>query len=135
MGKTAFSGPAFGAKATLAGYTLVSAASSGAVAGTIVPPGEDWYATEITFYRSSTGLSTFAVSLLDDSTVVGSVASTAGTAGGWLARFTPDSGEYQGVKIASGSLVEFSHNSTQTGVVAVTLSGYRRWIPSTTYTD
>lgn len=135
MGKTAFSGPAFGSKATLMDYTLVSAASSGAVAGTIVPPGEDWYATNLSFYRTSTGLSTFAVSVLDDSTVIGTAAATAGTAGGWISNFTPDSGEYQGVKIASGSTVTFAHNSTQTGVVAVVLSGYRRWIPSTTYTE
>jgi hypothetical protein len=135
MGKTSMSGPVFGAKATLMDYTLVSAASSGAVAGTIVPPGEDWYATDLSFYRASTGLSTFAVSLVDDSTVLATVMSTAGTAGGWLGSLTPDSGEYQGVKIASGSVVTFSHNSTQTGAVTTVLSGYRRWIPSTSYTE
>lgn len=135
MGKTAFSGPAFGAKATLVSYSVATAASSGAVAGVVVPPGEDWYATDFSFYRPSTGLSTFAASVLDDSTVLVTLASTAGGAGGWSASFTPDSGEYQGVKIASGSTVTFAHNSTQTGTVTGVLSGYRRWIPSTSYTE
>lgn len=140
MGKTAFSGPVFGAKASLfaAGPFSASTGSSAIFAATIVPPGEDWYVTNLALYRNSTGSTDFTVSVQANSTTLGSV-NVGGSSiiSNTISNFTPDSGEYQGIKIASGSTVTLSHSS-HAGPNAnfnVVLSGYRRWIPSTTYTE
>lgn len=140
MGKTAFSGPAFGAKATLfsAGPVAASTGSSAIFAGAIVPAGEDWYPTEVSLHRTSTGSTNLAISVHDDSTLVGSVTvGGSSIAASGITRFTADSGEYQGIRIASGSTVTFSHSSHAgpNAGLTVVLSGYRRWIPSTTYTE
>ncbi len=140
MGKTAFSGPLFGAKETLisVGPLAASTGSSAIFAGTVVPPGEDWYATGLSFYRTSTGSSDLAISLHDDSTLVGSLTvGGSSAAGGFRTSFTPDSGEYQGIKIASGSTVTLSHSSHAgpNASLTVLVNGFRRWIPSTTYTE
>jgi hypothetical protein len=140
MGKSAFSGPVFGAKATLFSVGPVSAStgSSAVFAGAIVPPGEDWYATNLSLYRNSTGSTDFTISVQDDSTTIGS-ANVGGSsvAASGISNFSPDSGEYQGIKIASGSTVTFSHSSHAgpNANVTVVLSGYRRWTPSTTYRE
>lgn len=140
MGKTAFSGPVFGAKQTL--YSAAFAASTGSsfvLGGTVVPSGEDWYATELALYRGSTGSSGFTVELLDDSSLVTSVNATIpGSSGGSTIAFgnivvvTADAGEYEGTKILSGSVISFRHSSHAGPNVGcgITLSGYRRWIPS-----
>lgn len=141
MGKSAWSGPVFGAKATLisAGPVAASTGSSAIFYGVTVPAGEDWYATDLSLYRNSTGSSNLAISVHDDSTLVGSltVGGSTVTAAANSTRFTPDSGEYQGIRIASGSVVTLSHSSHAgpNANLCVVLSGYRRWIPSTTYTD
>lgn len=140
MGKTSFSGPLFGAKASLfcAGPVAASTGSSAVFSGAVVPRGEDWYATDLSVYRNSTGSTDLTISVHDDSTLVGSIA-VLGSSGivGNSTRFTPDSGEYQGIRIASGSTVTFSHSSHAgpNANLQVVLSGYRRWIPSTTYTE
>lgn len=140
MGKTAFSGPAFGAKATLFSATFAASTGSSAVcAGTIIPAGEDWYATELSVFRSSSGSTDFTISLQDDGTTIGSVnvngSSIAGGSG--IARFTPTSGEYQGLLMASGSTLTFSHSSHAgpNAGVTVVLRGFPRWIASTVYTN
>jgi hypothetical protein len=140
MGKTAFSGPAFGAKATLfsAGPVSASTGSSAIFSGTVVPPGEDWYPTDISLYRNSTGSTNLVISVHDDSTLVGSVGiGGSSIVASNLARFTADSGEYQGLRVASGSTLTLSHSSHAgpNANLTVVLSGYRRWIPSTTYTE
>lgn len=140
MGKSAASGPFFGGKATLfsAGPVSASTGSSAVFAGAIVPAGEDWYATEVSIYRNSTGSTNLVVSVHDDSTLVGSVGvGGSSIAASGIAAFTADSGEYQGVKIASGSTVTLSHSSHAgpNANLTVVLSGYRRWIPSTSYTE
>lgn len=140
MGKTAFLGPVFGAHGTLisAGPVSASTGSSAVFAGAVVPAGEDWFATDISVYRNSTGSTDLTVSVQDDSTTIGSVAAGGSSiAFGNTARFTADSGEYRGVKIASGSTITFSHSSHAgpNANLTVVLSGYRRWIPSTTYTE
>ena len=139
MGKTAFSGPVFGAKATLldVGPVAASTGSSAIFAGVVVPPGEDWYATDISLYRNSTGSTNLTISLHDDSTLVGSISIASSIAAAGTRQFTADSGEYQGVKIASGSTMTLSHSSHAGPNINMTIvvSGYRRWIPSTTYTD
>lgn len=136
MGKTAFSGPVYGAKQTLwsGGPFAASTGSSATFAGTKVPSGEDWYATELALYRNSTGSTNFVVSLLDDSTLVGSV----NVGGSSLAAvsnitvFTPTGGEYEGAFVASGSVLTFAHSSHAgpNAELSVTLSGFRRFVNS-----
>lgn len=140
MGKTSFSGPAFGAKATLlsVGPLAASTGSSAVFAGTIVPAGEDWYLTEVALHRNSTGSTNFVVSVHDDSTLVGSVGvGGSSIAASGIARFTPDVGEFQGVKVLSGSTITLSHSSHAGPNINLTavLSGYRRFVPSTVYRD
>jgi hypothetical protein len=140
MGKTAFDGPLFGGKATLfsAGPVSASTGSSAIFAGTIVPAGEDWLLTDVAVYRNSTGSTDLAISVHENSTLMGSV-----TIGGSsivasnIARFTADGGEYQGKLVRTGSTVTLSHSSHAgpNANLTVVLSGYRRWKPSTTYTE
>jgi len=137
MGRTRFSGPAYGAKATLIslGFAATSTGVSTVSAATIVPPGEDWYATEFCAYRGSTGSSQGAMWVTDDSTVVSSVTFTSTTAGAHTLNVIPPSaGEKEGVRILSGSTVRL-HYSDAGSMAAMTnvtwvLSGYRRFVDS-----
>lgn len=136
MGKTSFTGPVYGAKQTLlcVGPVAASTGSSAAFYGTIVPAGEDWYPTEISLYRNSTGSTNLVVSLLDDSTLIGSVGvgGSSATAASVIAVFTKDSGEFEGTKIASGSTITLVHSSHAgpNANLCVTISGFRRFISS-----
>jgi hypothetical protein len=132
MGKTSYSGPVYGAKATLFSFGPVNAATSTVLGGVVVPAGEDWYATELSVFRNSTGSTTAIVSALDDSTLVGATAAITSsvTAASAIKIFTPDGGEYEGTRIASGSTVTFTVSDTNLGLL-VSLSGYRRFINST----
>lgn len=142
MGKTAFSGPLYGAKQTLYSVThpsLSSGANAGistVVAGCIIPTGEDWYATEFGAYRGSSGSSVAAFWVQDDSTVVSSVTMTSTDVGvNQMNIITPDAGEYEGARMASGSTISFwySNSSAQGQLLNVTWSlyGYRRFVSST----
>lgn len=140
MGKTSFSGPVWGAKQSLLSVGPVSAStgSSAVFSGTVVPEGEDWFATDLSLYRNSTGSTNLAISLHDDSTLVGSIGvGGSSVAVATVTRFTPDSGEFQGIKIASGSTVTLSHSSHAgaNANLTVVLSGYRRYVASTAYTE
>jgi hypothetical protein len=140
MGKTAHDGPLFGAKATLfsAGPVSASTGSSAIFAGTIIPAGEDWLLTDVAIYRNSTGSTDFTVSVHYNSTLAGSVGvGGSSIVASNIARFTADGGEYQGLKVLSGSTVTLSHSSHAgpNANVTVVLSGYRRWKASTTYTE
>ena len=137
MGRTRFSGPVYGAKQTLwsANLGATSTGVSTVAAATIVPVGEDWFATEFQAYRGSTGSSQGALWVTDDSTVVSSVTFTSTTAGAnTLNIITPDGGEKEGTKIASGSTVRlhYSDASSQAAMTNVSwlLSGYRRFVNS-----
>lgn len=141
MGRTRYSGPVYGAKQTLISFNsalLSSGAGNGisTVAGmTIVPAGEDWYATEFQASRVSTGSTVAAFWVTDDSTVVSSVTQTSSLAElNTINIITPDGGEKEGTRIASGSTVRFhfSNSSAQAAIVGATwvLSGYRRFITS-----
>jgi len=137
MGRTRFSGPVYGAKQTLfcLGPFATSTGVSTVAGATIVPPGEDWYATEFQAFRGSTGSSQGGFWVTDDSTVVSSVTFTSTTAGAnTLNVIPPGGGEKEGVRIASGSTVRFHYTdaasmASQTNCVW-TLSGYRRFIDS-----
>jgi hypothetical protein len=136
MGKTAFSGPAFGAQQTLlsVGPVAASTGSSAAFFGAVVPAGEDWYATELSVYRNSTGSTNLVISLLDDSSLVGSVTgggSSIAMAG--ITVLTTDPGEFSGTKLLSGSTLTLVHSSHAgpNANLCVVLSGYRRFTLST----
>lgn len=143
MGATRFSGPVYGAKQTLFSCSkqdVSSGAGSGlagiVIAGTVVPSGEDWYATEFTVYRGSTGSTSLGLAVLDDSSVVSSATITSSLAAAKQQNIiAADAGEYEGTRILSGSVVEFSlSQSSAVGAssnVTVQLSGYRRFISST----
>lgn len=135
MGKTSFSGPVYGAKATLAsiGPFDCSTGSSAVVSGVVVPAGEDWYITELSVYRGSTGSTNLVISLHDDSTIVTS-AGVGGSsiAGGAVGIATADGGEYEGTRVATGSVLTVSHSShagPNVNVVA-TVRGFTRFINS-----
>lgn len=135
MGKTNFSGPTYGAKATLfsIGPVTPSTGATGVLGGTIVPAGEDWYATEVVLYRNSTGSTNIVVSVLDDSTSLGTVGvAGSSVAGGAVTIFTTDGGEYEGTRIASGSVITFT-NSSHAGPNAnlhINLRGFTRFVNS-----
>lgn len=136
MGKAAFSGPVYGTKGTL--FTASFTPSTGAVgspAGTMVPSGEDWYATELVLYRGSTGSTNLVITLLDDSTSIATVGIGGSSATGPAVTtvIATDSGEYSGTKIATGSVVTFQHSSHAgpNANLSVSLMGYPRWISST----
>ncbi len=137
MGKTSFSGPVYGSKQTLfsVGPATASTGSSAVFAGTLVPAGEDWFATELSLYRNSTGSTNLVISLHDDSTLMGTVGvgGSSATAASAISIITKDGGEYEGARIASGSLITLSHSShagPNANLFAV-LSGFRRFANST----
>ena len=128
MGRTRFSGPVYGTKGTLFSATVSVAGSSGTFARVQVPSGEDWYATEFSIGRESTGVSGHALVVMDDSTVVSSLAYASVNAGSTSATLTADGGEDEGVRIASGSAITFRTTDTNTGNISVTLRGYPRFV-------
>lgn len=141
MGKTAFSGPAYGAKQLLFSASR-DAVSTGAgngvstsVSACIVPAGEDWFATEFGVFQGSTGSSARAFWVQDDATVVSSITVTSTTTDANSQNvIAADAAEYEGTRIAAGSTVTFwvSNSSAQGAIANVTwrLSGYRRWVES-----
>lgn len=138
MGRTRFSGPVYGAKQTLwsANLAATSTGASTVAAATIIPVGEDWYATEFQVYRGSTGSSQGAFWITDESTVVSSVTFTSTTAGAnTINIITPDGGEKEGTRLLSGSTLRlwYSDASSQAAQTNVSwmLTGYRRFVTST----
>lgn len=135
MGKTAFSGPVYGAKQTLfSGVIDVSSgASTLAYGGCIVPAGEDWYVTEMAVVKGSTGSTGFALALRDDSTTVSSAAITSSAVASQQNIVTADAGEYEGARVAAGSTltIEAVSPTVATDRVGVCISGFRRFVSST----
>ena len=132
MGKTAFSGPVYGAKATLLTFTT-SAGSTLVPAQVTVPAGEEWVATELMLYRQSTGSTAFGMGLYDDSTLVSSVTITSSLAAqDKTLIITADASEYEGKVIAAGSVVKLTLDSTSLANAPVTgtLRGYTRFVSS-----
>jgi len=130
MGYSRFDGPVYGAKQTLVSFRQAPI-STGVAWQTKVPPGEDWFVTELTIDRTSTGSTVYGTALLDDSTVVSSAAISSSLASqSTNSVIAADSGEAEGAKIASGSVVTVTLNSTGLDAT-VTVRGYPRWINST----
>lgn len=143
MGKTAFSGPVYGAKSAL-WQPFVISASSGAstqiVAATIVPVYEDWYVTETVYQCSScsTGAAASSVAsfvIKDDGTALHTAVSLLSTATPVLTTMTPDAGEYEGKRIAGGSTLTFEivagSSAVPVGTARGELRGYIRFVSST----
>jgi hypothetical protein len=141
MGKTSFSGPVFGSKGILTSVGPVSAStgSSAVFYKVAVPTYEEWYATELTLFRNSTGSTNFVVSLHDDSTLLASVGvgGSSVITNALFTALTPDPGEYQGVRIAAGSTITLSHSSHAGPNINlyVAVRGYIRWLQSTSFTE
>lgn len=136
MGLTRWSGPAYGAKATLASVNLKasSGASTTVYAGVIVPPGEDWYATEVSLYKGSTGSTGFVAVVRKGSSQISSQAITSSAANQSTLVVVPaDAGEYEGKRCPSGSTITFEALSptVATSRVMLVLSGFRRFVNST----
>lgn len=139
MGKTSFSGPLWGAKSllfTVNRDNLAISTAAATIGATVVPAGEDWYITDFVVYRGSTGSTAFTAALLDDSTQIAGVAitSSAGAQSG-STQLVPDGGEYQGVNVASGSVLSATIQNGNSSVVgssnvAVYAYGFPRWLQS-----
>lgn len=128
MGRTRYAGPVYGAKGTLFSVLADIDGSSGTFARTKVPAGEDWYVTDFAIGRESTGVSGHALVLLDDSSVVSSLAYADTDAGSTVATLSADAGEDEGVRIAAGSVVSLRTTSTNTGKVSAVVRGFTRFL-------
>lgn len=128
MGRTRFSGPVYGSKETLFSATVNVAGSSGTFARVKVPAGEAWHVTDFSIGRESTGISGMALVVMDDSTVLSSLAFADVNAGSTVATLTADGGEDEGVRVAPGSAITFRTTDTNTGNISVLLRGYPRWV-------
>lgn len=141
MGKTAFSGPVYGAKSLLISVSGDIAAATDASSfvtlfGMSVPSYEDWYVTEMRAYRPSTHSTLSVFRLVDDSTVVADIAITSSLAAqSGSTIITPSAGEYEGQRIAAGSALSLTATAGSTGVastgVKLMVYGYIRFINST----
>jgi hypothetical protein len=135
MGKTSFLGPVYGCKATLmsATFKASSGASTAIYAGVIVPTGEDWYATEVSLYKASTGSTGFVAVARKGSTALSSQAIASSAAASTAVIVAADAGEYEGKRLPSGSTITFEAVSptVATSRVTMVLSGYRRFVSST----
>jgi hypothetical protein len=147
MGRTAFSGPVYGAKSLLF-YANESVAGSSArhvIGQIVVPPGQDWYVTDLHCMRTSTNSTEVTFAVLDDSSRSGRASSQViadATIRSSLALQvastapTPTGGEFEGVWVQSGStlaLTVFSSVAASSGNQAW-MYGYIRYVDSTWYT-
>jgi hypothetical protein len=146
MGKTAFSGPVYGAKGALWNpFTLVvsSGASTQVAATTRVPSYEDWYVTEALFQCSSCSTAALGAlassvaqfvfkanssALHDNQTIVDTNSVT-------LVTITKDAGEYEGKRVTAGSTITLEaaagSSALALGSLRAELRGYIRFISST----
>lgn len=160
MGKTAFSGPVYGAKSLLWNYgPFADQHSTGASTGLlnpnsirVVPNYEDWFITEVqvacstnstvanthAFYLKSEGGSTTGILRADGkpSTIAQTIASI--VTGGGSSAFTgsttpaPTAGEYEGVWVPAGSTLRLvSSGVSVAGNVQFNVMGYIRFVNST----
>jgi hypothetical protein len=137
MGVTRFSGPVYGAKATLLSLEVsnVSTATNFTLYSFRIPSYEDWFATELHVCRRSSGGSGWAIKIVDDSTVVSSVTLSTGTNESTWTSITASAGEYEGHQMLhDSSLAIVKDESSAVGVssaAVIILSGYRRFVSST----
>lgn len=149
MGKTAFSGPVYGAKSLLWQACAFSSGGTTRVASvTVLPPYQDWYVTEVTasFSTGSSAGNAFILKTEGGSTTIpryqgqaSTVAQTlttlnsgTSTSLNTIATLTPTAGEYEGVYVPAGSTVRLvSSGVNPVSQPNVSVYGYIRFIPST----
>jgi hypothetical protein len=146
MGKTAFSGPVFGAWGLLAS-AKVDAVSTGAGDGistaigfAIVPVGMDWYATDFQAARESTGSTSYGLAVDANGSNVSSATFTSSNAAQRVSvTVTADGGEFMGKRIPGGSTVTFrlvvSSGIGASSGVSVNLYGFPRFVSSSRYAE
>lgn len=148
MGKTAFSGPAYGAKGGLFSIGPVAAAngSTALVTSIVVPPYETWYLTELfaANAQATSNSSTPKVVLKVDGTGAsdpafptgnpGTAATVTGptsTAGfNLLTTATVTAGEFEGYAAPANSTIRIVSSGT-IGALMVRVNGFIRFIDST----
>lgn len=156
MGITRFSGPVYGAKATLFSFgpTVGGGGSTALAYSIIVPPYETWYVTEMHVSNpqatSNTSNNKVILKAKGTSTSVsypgpgpdpqyptghaGTVATITGptSTAGYNLMTTPtgDAGEYEGYGIPGNSSIRVVSSGT-IGQLYVTVSGYKRYLDST----
>lgn len=147
MGKTAFSGPVYGAKSLLWSVhrdnqlPAANDTTTVTLASIQVPAYERWLVTEFKGFRGSSGSTavTSTWTLTDDSTAIATLATpAASSAAGILMSTTPTAtaGEYEGVEVLENSTlsVTISHGGSSAAVssnIQVWVYGYIRYIDST----
>lgn len=141
MGKTAYSGPVYGAKSLLWSAARNSSSALSTTAATSfakvrVPAYEQWLVTELAVYRGSTHSTTTVVGLTDDSTVLATVAITSSLAdvmGSTV--ITKTAGEYEGALVAENSTLSLTlqegTSSIATNDLTAYVYGFVRYIDST----
>ena len=148
MGKTAFSGPVYGAKSNLfsIGPVAATGTSSGVVGLAVVPPYESWYITEVfaTNTQASSNSSTPKVIIKVDGTPTADAAFAAGNPGtaasivggtstttfNLMATATATPGEFEGYAAPANSTIRILSSGT-IGALSVRVNGYIRYIDST----
>lgn len=152
MGKTAFSGPVYGAKSLLGSRSIAltsTGASTALVASWIVPAYEDWYVTELGAFCStcSSGGNTITLKTEGGSTAgvprpdgvstraatLGSLSFGGSTTGPQLATIAATAGEYEGSWVPAGSTLRAVLSSAANAIanLNVGVHGYIRYIDST----
>lgn len=144
MGKTAFSGPVYGAKSLLwTPFVLVvsSGGTTQTIARTVVPTYEDWMITEVAYACSSCSTGSAAASSVasfmvkDDGSTLHGATVLSGTNATALVTVPADGGEYEGKRVAGGSTLAFvvagGSSAVAMGSVRADVRGYIRFINST----
>lgn len=149
MGKTAFSGPVYGAKSLLFSASVFSTGGTTTVmARTVVPPYEDWYVTEFkasfstgssagnAFILKSEGGSSGLPRYQGQPSTVAQTLATLNSGGSttmntWTT-LTPTAGEYEGVYVPAGSTVRIvSSGVNPCSLPNAAVWGFVRFINST----
>lgn len=143
MGRSAFSGPVYGAKATLLSAFIETASTGGGNGSTIVlgtyvvPTYEDWFVTEVFANRASTGSTGLKFSVIDDGSTIASATINSSLADASTAIIAAtDGGEYEGTRIAAGSTVQLAIFNGSSGLAAssrcsMIVRGFTRLVDST----
>jgi hypothetical protein len=148
MGKTAMSGPVYGAKGNLVSFGPIafSNTSSAVVATAVVPPYESWYITEVGWSNTQTSSNSSTPKILvkvdgtptadpafaagNPGTAVSQVGGTSTAAFNLSATATVTAGEFEGYAAPANSTIRILSSGT-IGALFVAVHGFRRFIDST----
>lgn len=131
MGRTSFSGPAYGAKSLITTVTRASIAPSSSnleLLEITLPLTEDWMITEVRAYCSNQG-NGGTVDVTDDAVTILPTPLALVTAAGATAVLAADGGEDEGKRVAAGSVLRVLANdgiTTAAADVVVNVYGFIR---------